>query len=242
MIDYFMHIPKTGGTSLTSFLDSKYDSKKILKPQTWEKLFDTWPEDFSQYDLIRGHFGCSIKNLFEPKKLRYITILRNPLYRSISQFFHMLYDGIHNNWRVNFPYKNIKELLYKEPNLISNIQIKYLTTDLILDKKNLPKKRPFIFLEPYENLNQGQWEKLFYKACERLDSFYFVGFLEQFQESLDKLCDLMNWPSIDTRTLKKNQRRIRNEIIDKKSIKKIEELNKWDFKLYEYALEKYKLY
>jgi hypothetical protein len=237
MIDYFLHIPKTGGTSLSKIIDQFYDPKQILPFKTWNELLTNWPIDVSEIKLIRGHFGHGIHHIFGRENMRYFTTLRDPVERTISQYHHMTVDRLHNNWVFDFPYSRIERMLYKQPWIVANKQVRHLAFDSDVIKINPPQ--PFYYGIHEEFLKEKEWEKLFKIACENIDKFFFVGFLETFQESLNKLCDLMKWEKQEA--IHENQLPNRPEIkrMPFRVVKKIKEINKWDLKLIEYAKERW---
>ena len=69
----FIHIPKTGGTTLNFVLDELRKKENLKIKQ-------------------RGHFSISIKNLSSIKKTNYCTVLRDPVERSISWYNRCLGD------------------------------------------------------------------------------------------------------------------------------------------------------
>lgn len=236
-MDYFLHIPKTAGTSLTRFMDQFYDPSEIFPYQTWDKVLKNYPIDVSQYKLARGHFGYCAHYIFGMQNLNYMTLLRNPVERTLSQYHHMTVDRKHNNWLYDFPYSKIKCMLRKSSWVVSNIQVKHLAYDENILNKEIPHSpERYIFLENYECVDM---EALFQKACENLDKCFFVGFFESLHKSVDRLCDLMQWErkELHHENLLKNRPKI--EDFKKKVIKKIESLNEWDFKLYDYAKSKF---
>jgi len=232
-MEYFLHIPKTAGSSFTCFLDEYYEKEKIFPFQNWNDFLKKRPSNMPNYELARGHFGYCFHHVFGIEKINFMTILRNPIERTISQYHHMTVDRMNNNWIYEFPYSKIEHMLYKCPWVISNIQVKHLAYDENILEKEI--KFPYIFLENYENKNM---EILFEKACFNLNKFIFIGIFEKIEKSIENLCEKMSWTKkqINHVNFLKNRPKVKN--FKKRTIKKIEELNEWDLKLYEYAIQK----
>jgi len=85
-IVYFLHIPKTGGTTLRQFLEDQFHYDFILRPETWSELLKSKKTDLNNFRFIRGHFGISLNQILNQKPAC-LTMLRNPIERSISFFF-----------------------------------------------------------------------------------------------------------------------------------------------------------
>ena len=85
---YYLHIPKTAGTSLISFLDSQFDSSEICPAQLLPSLFALPRQDLSKYAFFRGHLWHGL-NTYLKRDLAYITMLRDPVQRTISWYSHV---------------------------------------------------------------------------------------------------------------------------------------------------------
>lgn len=89
MLDIFLHIPKTAGSSLRKTFQSIYQKERILTldSPTLDK-FKNHNYDEKNIDLLMGHMPFGIHNYFSSNvDFRYFTIIRNPLSRAISHYF-----------------------------------------------------------------------------------------------------------------------------------------------------------
>ena len=85
----FTHIPKTSGTSLLKeLIEPNLSSDRIFYNGNIKKIV---PGLYRNYQLITGHFSYGM-HFFSPKKVKYITFLREPIERAIS-FYYFVQQG-----------------------------------------------------------------------------------------------------------------------------------------------------
>lgn len=97
-----IHIPKTAGTTIGYILDygtkrriyfdysEIYDEKELIKDIELVKNHKPFLEN--KFDVIHGHFRYSkYSGLFPDAK--FITCLREPVARTISQFYHVIQEA-----------------------------------------------------------------------------------------------------------------------------------------------------
>tara|TARA_Y100001933_G_scaffold258899_1_gene307789 strand:- start:328 stop:1116 length:789 start_codon:yes stop_codon:yes gene_type:complete len=89
-----IHIPKTAGTTLASILDYAvsrqilYDYDDQIIPKDPEQIRDiAWL--IERFKVIHGHFHYSKYAEIFPEA-RYVTVLRDPVERTISNYFHLM--------------------------------------------------------------------------------------------------------------------------------------------------------
>lgn len=83
----FFHIMKTGGTSLSSFLDQQFNLAKICPARHWYELDQYSQAQLSKYSLFHGHFTLEQLKSFQPSSFT-ITLIRDPLERLVSEYYH----------------------------------------------------------------------------------------------------------------------------------------------------------
>jgi hypothetical protein len=80
---FFLHIPKTAGTSVRHYLDAQYRAEDRCPVHDWRQIIETGAQ-VSGYRLIQGHFGYKLRFIL-PEDFRVLTLLREPMRRTISE-------------------------------------------------------------------------------------------------------------------------------------------------------------
>jgi hypothetical protein len=94
----FLHIPKTAGTAFRTMVrKSLFGSERLLiypePPGIPPEMVCMLPESqLKQFRIIYGHFFFGLHEQL-PDTCRYITVLRDPVRRLISHYFHHLRRG-----------------------------------------------------------------------------------------------------------------------------------------------------
>ena len=239
---YFLHIPKTAGFNLINLLKDNFKKDKVYPHAGYHELFQKNNLNFDSYDFIHGHYTVSLlKNIKNPVKT--ITILRNPISRTISAY-NMFMRELEENFEFSkFKKTSIENALKNQSWLFSDQQTKHLGWDsniIEYPKEKIPKKFSIeAWQEFYQNVNM---DKLFENACENLKKLYLFGFTEKIDEFVQKLYDKMNWNKKNNLSKKYDDK---NYAFKESSLtlnlkKEIEKLNQYDIKLYDYALDLYK--
>lgn len=207
---YFLHIPKTAGTSFRKVIEAQFSPEEICPCTVMQELAEMVRRDTKQlasYSLIAGHMGYTVVS-FLPTPPRVITMLRDPIARTISRFNYMkqhVQGSIRAPWnhaRFLDPDVSIDDFLAFEPTrrLITNFQVRNLAQDFDLTKtytdfdgKAIAPKMNKLFAYTSTGMSD---EDLLSKAKQRLASCEFVGITERFEESVVLLCRTFGWESI----------------------------------------------
>jgi len=83
----FMHIPKTGGTTLHHLLINSFDKEEVC-PERFNGLRHYRAGELARYRYFSGHFDLPSVRLI-PGRKRVITMLREPVARLISLYYFL---------------------------------------------------------------------------------------------------------------------------------------------------------
>jgi hypothetical protein len=95
-IDSFLHIPKTGGSTLRSVLARQYGLDAVLY---CEPTSPNWPKGLSVLDFVRGeleqreialitgHYPLGVHE-YTRRPVRYFSMMRDPLDRELSNYYY----------------------------------------------------------------------------------------------------------------------------------------------------------
>lgn len=239
---YYLHIPKTAGSSLISIIDRYFPRKNVLGLHAWKNLLPKMPLDFKKYQFVRGHFGYGFYRVL-PKKPICITILRDPKEIILSSY-KMIQRQPFEAKRYSIPKdKSISELI-TDPKILplKNVQTRYIAIDL--DVMSLTKDMSMDELYDYQPDEHDYFkepkisdDELLEVAQKHISEFAFVGFVEKMEESLFLLHFTFGWKPIRNKVRKNVAPNQNGEILSEQAKKNLEQWSKLDQELYNYAQE-----
>lgn len=179
----------------------------------------TWPpERLEQVRLLQGHFPFGFHEIL-PGRANYFTILRDPVDRVISYYYHAkreplhyLYKHIHDNdW-------TLKDLLESRiPLMMNNAQVRFISG---------------VFETPYfDEVDESHLEQ----AIANLRTFVVVGVTEEFDLTLLLLQRAFGWGDIGYRSVNVGQNRRPTESHSAEIIETVQRYNRLDMALYDEA-------
>ncbi len=155
----FIHIPKTAGTTLATYLEDAYAMDRICSVRLHNQLEDlALKRNLAGYDLLCGHFfyGWFLENANFTTDTRYVTVLREPLKRAVSMYHHWMREPART-------YRYVSPLISD-----ANAQCMFLS----------PLSTRAAHYSMRDHLEA---------AKQALSNFFFVGIQERFGESLELL-------------------------------------------------------
>jgi hypothetical protein len=96
---FFLHIPKTAGTSFTQIIEPLYASKEKCNAYYNQDLMAIEPATLSRFRLFIGHIDYATSDLM-PNDLDIITFLRDPIERAISSYEHIKTRKDHPQYKL----------------------------------------------------------------------------------------------------------------------------------------------
>lgn len=218
----FVHLMKTGGTTLSQLIREHYSDDRIFHyvpkkdGQTLHDLEQMSPSQREKLKFVHGHakFGFH-KHLKQPA--RYITMLREPVSRIIS-----LYYFIHQNpAREMLPEKHC-------PTLSSYLDTRLKALD---NRQTRAIAGPKAARVPFGKVTPEMLER----AKKNLETFLMVGVTERFDESVIVLKHALDLKNILYTRVNANSNKPKREQIDAADIERIKEYNAFDLELYAYV-------
>ena len=192
---YFLHIPKTAGTTLNyAVFPLLFDEQDICPAYSYPQLMRIPPSDLRRYRLFRGHFYYYLYHLL-PERPVYMTFLRDPVDRVISLYEYVRRSPEHYQHKLVSSLKGGILDFVRTPELLApDFQVTALAFDI--DVKDALARAQARQQEPIdeervllaEMLRRPPSHADLDTACRRLEEFAFVGITEHFDQSVHLLC------------------------------------------------------
>ncbi len=229
----FVHLQKTAGTSLIAWLSGQIDENEFIQEVPGVSTVKEIQAEKGRFTAISGHFKGSIRRVLPPTTY-YTTILRSPIERTISAFYHDQRNGrFLNSEHSNFQSISLSDAVKSPafPHFYWNCQANTLST----------------FADEFTPPSAGEWDnittetelRILSAAKKALQTFSCVGVTEFFDEYLELLTTQLDLPGTEPgprlNTSPSGQIELSN--YDPFTIQALEFLNRLDIQLYCFALQ-----
>jgi hypothetical protein len=248
----FFHIPKTGGTTLEKIIQRAVPAEKIFlvnyygpakssllvrsSGQIATYLQQMSPARRQSIAFVIGHVPMDIDTLFD-RPSRYFTIIREPVDRCLSNFFHLKMEANSPETAAHLPiYQRIKNMTleqYLDSGIgldSDNHQVRMLAGCPQLDAPWSEDGRPVAFpaVEP-RHLAMAK------RNIE--ERFLVAGTLEQFPQLTWYLKRVYGWPLHRCFYVKRrgNSSRPRIDEVSLQTRRRLEQSNQFDMELYDWV-------
>jgi hypothetical protein len=237
---FFLHLPKTAGTTLNTILETYFHQKEIFPYYFTRDLPSLSPEELKKYKYFRGHLHYDVITRLLPRKPVTLTMLRQPVELFISFFAHLqrFSEADLVQWapRLAAPIRNITLTDFVNEAHLYHISQNSQSYFIVprFDFSTIEELKALL-----TNMRQQPWpveaDDIKY-GQSLLSEFAFVGLSERFQESLFLLAYTFGWrPITEYQTLnigsnKPEQAQISPDILDQ-----IRQINAADQALYDYG-------
>jgi hypothetical protein len=238
---YFLHIPKTAGTTFCfSILPHFFEPSAICPAHDYPELLPML-SDLGKYRLFRGHFYHYFAHLL-PARPIFMTFLRDPVERVLSHYDHICRDPTHYHHGMTTAFRNGLLDAVRSPGILpGNFQVTSLARDIDpIRTLESARERHSNKLDEYavtfcEMIKTALTQRDLQTACRRLAEMEFVGIVEHFDESIALLSKTFGWPVPSYQRLNVAPKRTRRAEIAPEVLREIIKANELDFELYEFG-------
>jgi hypothetical protein len=229
----FLHLPRAGGSTLTDVLLRQYPPHSIylvrsrLVLETMERFAALPDQEKKRYRLIRGHMIFGLHEAV-PGPSTYITFLRSPVERVISQYQLDVARGEQPAFESRQTQIDHLMEYCQNRRYMLNRQTRLLAGDRTVTLGHL--NDPALFA----GTSDGWLEQ----AISHLENHCAVyGLTERFDESLLLMQRALNWGYVYYRKQNVSRRRLRKADLPLSAVTQIEQDNRLDMALYEHAAD-----
>ncbi|MEX0885521.1 MAG: hypothetical protein WD009_03685, partial [Phycisphaeraceae bacterium] len=240
---YFIHIPKTAGTSLVPLIDAQFSADAICPAQLWRELVRLPLGELPRYRLFRGHFGAHGLDPFLPRPPVCITMLREPMRLAYSTYQFVLREPGTRIHKLAVSQAMDFEAFVAHRRTRARISDK-MARNLSFDLKYDPDTETLLSLKSQaavdrwvsdHSVRPAGAERL-ERAKAQLARCACFGLVERFDASMALLAYTLDWPPVQqVQKLRVADKRFDPDELTPACLEQLREANALDIELYAYA-------
>jgi hypothetical protein len=234
---YYIHIPKTAGSSLRSFLKASIYGDKMCEVYSPIRHLNKaeYRKSVKKFEVFYGHFSCGFHRVLKDKTPSYVTVLRDPVARVVSLYHHNklvlgshCYDVIN---RENLSLCDfVESCLTHETN---NHMVRILSEYGLLARHKYNILNFYSRVVNHKNNFQVKFRRLLRKALRNIDRhFLYVGTTERINDVAAFVADFHGIKLDNTSVPFENVSTVREVTLDRSTRMAIENKNELDLELY----------
>ena len=219
----YLHLPKCGGTTLNRLIEWEYPPLRIYSVDpsffrwSYYRLLRKSPARLGRLRMIKGHMPFGVHRLIE-RPCTYITVLRDPVERVISEYYFALHHRLHPQ-HARMQRLSLEEYAATTPH--HNLQCKLLA--------GAPGPRDFLAGDCTE-------ETLEVAKANLANHFSLAGLTERFDETLALLKVIFGWKLRHYASFNVGRKRESRPVIPDSTRRLIAERNRFDAALYRHVV------
>jgi hypothetical protein len=221
----FVHIPKSAGTTLNHIIVWEYSPFQIVSvdgrfPRWAFRHMTRWtPRRLARSDVFTGHMPVGLDK-FLARKACYVTILRRPVERVISEYFYRIGRRAHPLADREIKGFSLRDYVEKLP--YDNVQTKLLAGG-----------------NPAYDFMAGSCTATMLETAKRnlSERFGLIGLTERFEETLALFKIIFGWKVAEYATLRVTPGKSDEKGVSADLRDLIAERNHFDVELYKFGVE-----
>jgi hypothetical protein len=231
----FVHPPKTAGSTLSRIMDWEYDPWDICdidgRFYYWSlQRIRAWPEKrLAKIRLFKGHMPFGLHRSI-PQPASYITMLRNPIERTLSEYYYRRHRQTHLIADRDAKLLSFEEYVKTVP--YGNPQTKSIAgMECNFDYH-------WYSIVPSYRFYSGRCTRETYEIARSnlVRHFSLVGITERFEETLALAKVLFGWKIGCYTSMRQGPKRPRREEISARQRALVEKYHEFDMELYSYGV------